>query len=189
MEDATLNPDDFTNAALNNNEADWDKLYEGFDAAVDWPTVNFYKELFNRYPDAKVILTVRSAESWYESVKNTIYRIVVEGPEIPPEHRLYSFGKMCRTVTFGGVIYDPEKFEDKEGIMKLFNDHNAEVKKVIPANQLYVMELGSGWDGLCQFLGKEVPREPYPKSNSTAEFQRKVDNDLKDIKRNQSYGV
>lgn len=88
---------------------------------------------------------------------------------------------MCKTVTFDGALYDIQKFRDKEGIIKLFEDHNAEVKRVIPAKQLYVMELGSGWDGLCKFLEKDVPKMPYPKSNSTAEFQTRVDENMKKI--------
>lgn len=40
------------------------------------------------------------------------------------------------------------------------------------ADRLLVMELGvDGWEKLCAFLGKEVPDEPYPKSNSRQEFE------------------
>lgn len=50
------------------SKQDWEDLYKGFNAAVDWPTCSFYKELMKAYPDAKVILTTRSAESWYRSM-------------------------------------------------------------------------------------------------------------------------
>jgi hypothetical protein len=36
------------------------------------------------------------------------------------------------------------------------------------------MQLGEGWNGLCEFLGKSVPDVPYPKSNSTEEFIERV---------------
>ena len=32
------------------------------------------RELMEVFPDAKVILTIREPEAWYESVKNTIYK-------------------------------------------------------------------------------------------------------------------
>ena len=33
-----------------------------------------FRELLEAFPDAKVILTVREPETWYESVKNSIYK-------------------------------------------------------------------------------------------------------------------
>lgn len=81
---------------------------------------------------------------------------------------------MCKTVIFDGVLSDPEKFKDEEAIKKLYLDHIEDVKKTVPADRLYIMELGSGWEGLCKFLGKEVPKEPYPRSNSTNNFQKRV---------------
>lgn len=54
-DDPTMNPDDWYNAYMDRKNADWDKLYENYDAAVDWPTVTFYKELLIRYPNAKVL--------------------------------------------------------------------------------------------------------------------------------------
>jgi hypothetical protein len=41
---------------------------------VDWPGCTFYGELLEMNPDAKVILTVRDPQRWYESLRDTIYR-------------------------------------------------------------------------------------------------------------------
>jgi hypothetical protein len=51
----------------------WDEIFDGYTAAVDWPACQFYRELMQRYPDAKVILTVRDSEKWYQSIINTVY--------------------------------------------------------------------------------------------------------------------
>src|SRR5579863_2236585 len=48
--------------------ADWDTVFVGYQASVDWPACAFYKELMQVYPEAKVLLTVRDPEKWYESV-------------------------------------------------------------------------------------------------------------------------
>ncbi len=173
-EGTTLNPWDFVKAAQNKEEANWDKLYEDYDAAVDWPTVDFYKELVKKYPDMKVILTIRSAESWYESFKNTVYVSFLKAKDMTEDDPKYPFVRMCSDIPFGGALADPKQFADKEKIIKLYNDHNEEVKRIVPADRLYVMELGSGWEGLCKFLGKEVQKEPYPRSNSTKEFRQLV---------------
>ena len=71
------------------SEPDWDKVYDGFPAAVDFPTASYWRELTGHYPDAKVILTVRSADSWWKSASATIIPIGRAPPawarkQIPP---------------------------------------------------------------------------------------------------------
>merc|ERR1712137_456649 len=46
------------NAALN-GQPDFEAIYAGYGAAVDWPTAAFWQELAAAYPDAKVILSSR----------------------------------------------------------------------------------------------------------------------------------
>ena len=46
---------------------DWEALFQGYQATVDWPGCTFYENLMRFYPDAKVILTVRDPERWYEA--------------------------------------------------------------------------------------------------------------------------
>ena len=48
-------------------DADWDAIYEGYTATVDWPGAAFWRELAAAYPDAKVLLSVRDPQEWYES--------------------------------------------------------------------------------------------------------------------------
>ena len=54
-------------------ETDWDTLYEGYMATVDFPSYPWYFEHMNHYPDAKVILTVRDFEDWHKSAYSTIW--------------------------------------------------------------------------------------------------------------------
>ena len=60
-------------AAHRGEPVDWEKLYDGYRASVDWPSCNLWREHAALYPDAKVILTTRDPDSWYDSVMNTIY--------------------------------------------------------------------------------------------------------------------
>ena len=55
----------------------WDELFAGKESIVDWPGSYHWRELMDVYPDAKVLLSVRSAESWVESMQNTIAQIFV----------------------------------------------------------------------------------------------------------------
>jgi hypothetical protein len=175
FENPKLNPDDFYEAYKHRDQADWDKLYEDYDAAVDWPTVSFYKELLIRYPGAKVLLTVRSADSWYKSVKNTIHKVSAISRKAPAGNPMNRLSKMTSTVCLDGILADEELFSDEEKVKQIFLDHIEDVKKNVPAEQLLIMELGEGWTRLCNFLGKEIPTEPYPSSNSTEEFTKVIE--------------
>jgi hypothetical protein len=61
-------------AGQSGKEVDWDKLFDGYDAAVDMPAFIFYRELMKKYPEAKLIHTMRNHKSWYWSFRNTIIR-------------------------------------------------------------------------------------------------------------------
>lgn len=174
FEDPTQNPDDFYNAYLDKENADYDKLYENYDAAVDWPNVSFYKELLKKYPGAKVVLTERSADSWWKSMQNTILKTVAEVPNSDdPSKPEYRFYRMATTICLDGLFRDVKQIKNEEKLKQMFLDHNAEVKRVVPEDQLLVMQLGEGWERLCKFLGKEIPSVPYPNGNSTKEFQER----------------
>ncbi len=81
---------------------------------------------------------------------------------------------MANKFMLGGIFADEEKMKDEKAIQKLFTDHIEEVKRHVPSDRLLVMELGEGWDRLCQFLGKEVPKVPYPKTNAVDFFQDRI---------------
>lgn len=136
------------------------------------PTCVFVESLMKKYPDAKIILTVRSPESWYKSVKNTIYqanKTMRQQSQTNPH--MAKLLEMTNTVFVDGVFADENKMEDEEYLKSAFIKHNEWVKANVPADRLLVMELGDGWEKLCPFLGKEIPKEPYPRSNSTEEFE------------------
>lgn len=59
--------------AFDKNGVDWDSLFAEYHSIVDFPGSMYYKELSEHYPDAKVILSVRDAESWYKSTLSTIF--------------------------------------------------------------------------------------------------------------------
>src|SRR5918996_698010 len=53
----------------------WRQALEGKESTVDFPGSYYWRELMDVYPDSKVLLSVRSAESWVESMYNTIAAI------------------------------------------------------------------------------------------------------------------
>src|SRR5579884_1713139 len=108
-------------------KADWPKIFQGFKAAVDWPTATFYKELADFYPEAKVILTVRDSQSWFESTQETIFNRPF------PQDTDDPFLTMAYKVI--GRLFD-QKMHDRETLISVYERHNETVQKVIPAERL-----------------------------------------------------
>ena len=52
---------------------DWRPLLEGYRAEVDWPAAAFWRELSAAHPQARVILTVRDQDRWYDSMVATLF--------------------------------------------------------------------------------------------------------------------
>lgn len=158
-------------AASNGEATDWDALLDGYPATVDWPGCRFWRELLATYPDAKVLLSVRTAESWYKSVHGTIYQSMSQADRVTDE-RGSAMLRMARKIviedTFDG------RFEDRDYAMQVFERHNDAVRAEVPAERLLVYELGSGWEPLCKFLDVPVPEEEYPHVNTSAEFQDRM---------------
>lgn len=38
---------------------------------------------------------------------------------------------------------------------------------MVPSDRLLVMSLDQGWGPLCAFLGKPVPKDPFPRMNNS----------------------
>ncbi|MEH6409237.1 MAG: sulfotransferase family protein [Hyphomonas sp.] len=143
---------------------DFGAIYDGYNSAVDWPSAAFWKELAEAYPDAKIILSTRSAESWYDSISETILA-TVWAPEKWPPQAVDWFRMVTKVLerSFGEA-------KDKDAIIAAFHAHEAAVKAAIPAERLLVHSAKDGWEPLCAFLGVPVPQTPYPRTNSKEEF-------------------
>lgn len=153
-------------AAADGKPADWEAIFDGYEAAVDWPVCAFWKELKDVYPDAKFILSKRDADKWFASATNTIFKGMQAFDGADPH------GKMVNTLivqnTFGGDVTDAEHAKS------VFEAHNAEVLATMPSERILVFEAADGWAPLCDFLEVPVPDEPYPRTNSTEDFQKRM---------------
>ena len=151
-------------AAIEGREVDLDALVDGFRSAVDFPICAAWSRFADRFPDAKVLLTVRSSESWWRSYEATI------GPRIAATDHGEGRSMMTaiRDVVFGG------RPMERDHAIEVYESHNADVILRTAGDRLLIYELGSGWEPLCAFLGVPVPAAPFPSSNSTEEFQARA---------------
>ncbi len=170
-------------AASRNEQIDWEAIFQGYQATVDWPGCTFYKQLMAAYPTAKVLLSVRDPEKWYESVKNTIYQVTKNGPTSftrPPSLLLSSTPPDIATVKpmIDQLIWNDtfhNRFEDKEHAISVFNQHNEEVKAYVPPEKLLVYQVKEGWGPLCTFLDVPMPDMPFPYLNDRESFLARRD--------------
>ena len=150
---------DLWRAAACGTLPNWDVAFAGYRSAIDWPSAHYWQILSHRYPEAKILLTVRSAESWYDSFSNTILKII--GPENDPA----SFGvAVIRKQIFA------DRPDDRAHAIAVYNRHNDHVRASVAPGRLLCHEPGDGWQPLCAFLGLPIPDQPFPRSNSTDEF-------------------
>ena len=161
-------------AALNGEDVDWNEVFDGYRATVDWPGCTFYDRILAAYPDAKVLLSVRDPDKWYESAKKTIYAmkeaadrdaLVGDGPGAPPEVL-----QMIRTLMWETTFEN--RFADKDFAISVFEKHNAAVKRTVPADRLLVYEIQQGWEPICEFLDVDVPEGDFPHLNDADSFRR-----------------
>ena len=66
------------------------------------------------------------------------------------------------------------RFEDPAYAMKVFERHNEEVQRRVPPERLLVFDVREGWAPLCEFLGVEVPEEPFPRLNEARKMRRRL---------------
>lgn len=159
---------------------DWDALFAGYQGAMGLPTVFFYREMMAQYPEAKVILTLREPERWYESASQTIFNL----PSRPQMAvmRIISLFNNALKVPLNiipvarkiGVEHFLNNDLSKENLIARFNEHNEEVRQTVPPEKLLEYEVKQGWEPLCEFLGVPVPDEPFPRTNTREMFRSRL---------------
>lgn len=130
------------------------KISDEFQIFEDWPWPLLYKELAEKYPSAKFILTKRiSSEKWFESLC---------------KHSLETGPTEYRKLIYGS--YMPHDF--KKEYIDFYNYHNKNVLQYFNSegkNRLLELcfEKGNGWSELCDFLELENSfcNTSFPKLN------------------------
>ncbi len=117
-------------------EPRWNEIFDGYQSTVDWPGGYFYRELAEFYPDAKVLLSVRDAESWERSMRETVWAVrngeslirllsSAQAHVNPQWQRLRRHDRRAAVAgqgTFAAVKSDPAQMIER------WNRHNEEVQ-------------------------------------------------------------
>lgn len=141
---------------------DWDTIFDGYAASVDYPGCTYWRELAAHYPDAKIILSTRDPESWFRSVHATIFS---------PESVVRLATSPAREFTMGAVRAPfGDHIGDAEFMIDFITRWQADVIASLPPERLLVWNARDGWGSLCAFLNVPVPAEPFPRVNSSDEI-------------------
>jgi hypothetical protein len=149
----------------------------GYTATTDFPACVLYAQFLKAYPEAKVILSVRtSAKKWSTSVLNTIARIGGAARKFPASKLLQfktggSFGEMDEWMWGSIGVFRNSVTMDMEAadLDSAYQNWIDDVKKTVPSDKLLIHTAAEGYAPMCAFLEIEnCPTEPYPHMNDGA---------------------
>jgi hypothetical protein len=165
-------------------------VHAGFTATCDQPAADFYAEQLRKYPNAKVVLTLRDDSLKWAASWKVLMRFI-EVQERPfslwyptfiqwiPFMRAW---KRMRNVIGTHLGLPPGQLirgwshqpNPEEWLAAQYEAHNGQVRATVPPHKLLAFNVKEGWAPLCSFLGKEVPTEPFPFVNESADLKMAI---------------
>ncbi|UNI22789.1 hypothetical protein JDV02_008645 [Purpureocillium takamizusanense] len=146
------------------------KLFDGYEATTDFPGFWFIDDLMDMYPDAPLVLNQRKGggEAWFKSVMDSLgffmtpvyYALCFPIKTDRLHYTIHHLARPQWVSKFGAPI--GPGFYDKYQEFVL-----SEAKK--RGREVLVWRAEDGWEPLCKFLGKDVPKDtPFPWVNDAA---------------------
>ncbi|EHA25662.1 hypothetical protein ASPNIDRAFT_43922 [Aspergillus niger ATCC 1015] len=163
------------------SRAEFDALLGHCDAVVDTAAAMFSVEMIQAYPEAKVILNTRQdVDAWHRSAMKTL---VAEGEDQWMVWFLHIFTadmywlwRLYYTFGYPGMFRGRTT---KEGLTKhgkrVYQEHGLMIRGSVPEERLLEWDVEDGWGPLCEFLGKDIPDEPFPNTNNPAAFRKHIE--------------
>jgi hypothetical protein len=148
----------------------WEQLFDGYTATVDWPSAPFWPEIAAAFPEAPILLSTRDADSWWRSASNTIFPIMDKAYFAPGSEdngwSQMAAGMMAR--------FTPD-WRNEASAKAAFVAYNDEVRRNAPADRLIEWQPSDGWGPLCEALGVPAPDDPFPHTNTTQDMRAILD--------------
>ena len=162
-------------------QPDFASMYQPADAVTGLPAAFWFEKIFEAFPHAKVVLTMRDNEevwmrSWakFRDVQTRpggfLTNILLRGIQWFPKYRKdFYFINVFEVAAFGTV-----RTQSTLLLKKKYREHNLRVQDVIPKEKLLVYNVRQGWKPLCEFLGCNVPNQPFPRENVESSWIREL---------------
>lgn len=163
------------------------KMYKNVDAIMDVPTYHYWQQISQAFPEAKILFVERDADKWVKSVismfeiindtrwfdqawKRTLARPLIYCLS-PTLLKFSDWMDTTFTQAIGpnldtiGKPNNQDRFS-RSNMKTLYEKHSCHVKMLAPKDRFLVFEMKQGWEPLCEFLEKEVPKNvEFPHSN------------------------
>lgn len=155
--------------AFTGNPPDWPEFLSDYCAIVDGPGASAWQQTTAVFPDAPVLLSTRSsADVWFESASNTIFKAIESIPVEDAGAQGTFIGSMMKSFCAGD-------WKDPAVVKAAYEAHNAAIREAIPPERLFEYQPGDGWGPLCAALKLPEPDQPFPHTNTTEQFQKRLE--------------
>lgn len=128
-------------------------VLQSYDAVCDIMFVRHFRELDRIYPGSRFVLTERDKSTWHESCAHHWAKRQVTSANIWNED-LVDFQ------VYGTALYNHDLFDDA------YNSHYRAVVEYFKDRPRHLLRMnicaGDGWEPLCNYLGVETPKKPFP---------------------------
>ena len=156
----------------------------GYQATADLPMALYVEQVMEEFPDCKFILTTReNSEVWFKSwdtlTKTITQPTHVGGFAFDSVRQLSLYLRWLYSVVNKDDTYLTHPFplpdQNKEAAIQSYEEHNRQVRAMVPPEKLLEYNVKEGWEPLCRFLElDECPTTPFPKTNSARSVQVQV---------------
>jgi len=166
------------------SEVAFAKIFDGVEVAMGMPTFCFWEQIAQMYPNARVILTVRNEDDWWQSVRYAESLMHKDLPGAPLRHGslmrcferflMPSYHRYCQVLRFAWATTlgarALESGDLNESVARSsYRKHNSYVKETLGKGltaegnpRLLVYNVHDGWEPLCEFLGRDLPEVEFP---------------------------
>ncbi|KAI1877569.1 hypothetical protein JX265_003577 [Neoarthrinium moseri] len=155
---------------------DWDNLWGShYDIATDMASP-FADQLIEAYPNAKVVVIQREFDAWWASYRSelldTLFSPVQQVVVFLLSHVMgIRAGDDMRKIHFG-FFAAQNRAEIEANARQGYDRYYKKVRQMVPPEKRLEYCLGDGWEPLCAFLGKEIPKVPFPRKNTRASHNK-----------------
>jgi len=146
----------------------WLDFFDGYSATVDWPAAPFWPEISAAFPDAVILLSVRDADAWWKSASGTIFvALATYYADDAPDDGWTRMGRGMMNA------FTPD-WRDEAAAKAAYLAYNENVRATAPKDRLLEWRPEEGWGPICAALHLEVPDEPFPHTNTTADVRQEL---------------
>ncbi|PSR76410.1 P-loop containing nucleoside triphosphate hydrolase protein [Coniella lustricola] len=145
--------------------AEFDEILAGNEGVADFPAAVFVKELLDAYPEAAVLLTIRSEDAWYQSMMSTLWHAHSRRPA-DATSSMAALSHKYHTYCWNNDFPAHGR--------QHYHKHNDLVRESANGRAFLEFDVKDGWAPLCAFLGIAVPDEPFPRKDDWLPYKQQV---------------